>query len=268
MKSRNLIKCFFCILFAFWVKQSTAQHAINPQYNRLFTAGYAHAFIGGLYDGYYPYNELKLNGDFGLGAPDKLDGELIVLNGKVYQTQHTGKTFEISNTALTPYAVVNFFKADAKYTFKRSISRQELYSYLDSILPNRNGIYAIHIRATFKTVKTRAFPPVTKPYKPLAEMLSLQQFFNFNTTRGDLVGYKLPEYMDGANITGYHFHFLSEDKSSGGHIIDFTAENLSIEIDSLDSFTVDIPQNEDFKKLDFSTDRREELKSVETGEKH
>src|SRR5690606_1613886 len=50
--------------------------------NTLFIAGHASAFIGGLYDGYLPYHQLKLHGDFGLGAPDKIDGELLVLNGK------------------------------------------------------------------------------------------------------------------------------------------------------------------------------------------
>ena len=208
--------CIFLVLIAF-VQQSIAQ--VNQQPDKLFTAGYAHAFIGGLYDGYFPYNQLKQHGDFGLGAPDKLDGELLILNGKIYQTQHTGKTFEITENALSPYAVVNFFKSDKSFELKGSISRKELYNYLDSVLPNSNGIYAIHVKAKFRTLTTRAFPPVNKkPYQPLASMLSLQQFFNFESIEGDLVGYKLPHYMDGANISGYHFHFLSQDKSSGGHI--------------------------------------------------
>jgi acetolactate decarboxylase len=74
--------------------------------------------------------------------------------------------------------------------------------------------------------------------------------------------------MDGANITGYHFHFLSADKTRGGHIIDFTAENITIEIDYLKSFAVDIPQTTDLKNYDFKKDRRDELKSVENGQKH
>lgn len=268
MRIKNLIKVVFFIAIALLWAQSNAQQ-VAPASDRLFTAGYAHAFIGGLYDGYYPYNKLKLNGDFGLGAPDKLDGELVLLNGKIYQTQHTGKTFEVNNNALTPYAVVHFFKADKKFELNKVVNRKTLYTYLDSILINTNGIYAIHLKGKFTTLTTRAFPPVTKkPYQPLAEMLSLQQFFNFKTIEGDLIGYKLPEYMDGANITGYHFHFLSDDKKSGGHIIDFTAENLTIEIDYLNSFTVDIPQTADFNNYDFSKDRREELKSVETGKKH
>jgi acetolactate decarboxylase len=128
---------------------------------------------------------------------------------------------------------------------------------------------AIHIKGSFNSLKTRAFPAVTqKPYQPLASMLNLQSFFHFVSIEGDLVGYKLPRYMDGANITGYHFHFLSGDKKSGGHIIDFTATNLTIEIDYMDSFTVDIPQTADFKNYNFNTDRSEELKSVENGKKH
>jgi acetolactate decarboxylase len=260
------LKLLICALIL--LQQGNAQ-TINPQHNTLFTAGYAHAFIGGLYNGYYPYHKLKQHGDFGLGAPDKLDGELLVLNGKIYQTQHTGKTFEVNNKALTPYAVVNFFKPEKTIKLSRAIDRVSLYKYLDSVLQNSNGMHAIHIQGKFSTIKTRAFPPVaSKPYRPLADMLNLQQFFSYAAINGDLVGYKLPEYMDGANITGYHFHFLSQDKKSGGHIIDFTAENLIIEIDYLNSFTVDIPQTAEFNTYDFKKDRRKELESVESGKKH
>ncbi|MBC8053713.1 MAG: acetolactate decarboxylase [Sphingobacteriaceae bacterium] len=258
-------KVFFVIIFS-W--QNSQAQLSSQLHDRLFTAGYAHAFIGGLYDGYYPCHKLKQNGDFGLGAPDKLDGELLMLNGKIYQTQSTGKTFEVSDKALIPYAVVNFFKADRVLALKKPISRQSLYAFLDSVLNDVNGIYAIHLKGKFTTAKTRAFPAViTKPYQPLADMLALQRFFNFETTSGDLVGYRLPGYMDGANITGYHFHFLSEDKKSGGHIIDFIAENLVIEIDQLYSFAVDLPKTADFKNYDFTKNRHEELKSVENGKK-
>ena len=268
MKIPQLNKLLITFLAVLSFK-ANAQQAANLPFDRLFTAGYAHAFIGGLYDGYLPYSILKQHGDFGLGAPDKLDGELLMLHGKIYQTQHTGKTFEVNDKALTPYAVVNFFKADKTIKLSKSINRTSLYTYLDSILNDANGMYAIRMKGKFGFLKTRAFPPVAnKPYQALADMLNLQQFFSFDNTAGDLVGYKLPEFMDGANITGYHFHFLSDDKSCGGHIIDFTAENILIEIDYLKSFAVDIPQTTDFKNYDFKKDRRDELKSVENGQKH
>lgn len=234
--------------------------------NTLFTAGHASAFIGGLYDAYYPYKQLMLHGDFGLGAPDKLDGELLMLNGKIYQTQSSGKTFEIPDTGRTPFSVVNFFHADRVVKAYVKMNKEKLYAYLDSILPNQNGMYAIRIKGSFNAIKTRAFPEVKqKPYAPLASMLALQQFFNFNEVKGDLVGYRLPGYMEGPNITGYHFHFLSDDTKAGGHIIDLLTDVISIEIDYLYSFTVDIPQTTDFINFDFKKDRSGEVRQVENG---
>jgi len=237
--------------------------------NHLFTAGYANAFIGGLYDGFFPYWKLKQHGNFGLGAPDKLDGELLVLNGKIYQTQHTGKTFQVNDKDLTPFAVVNFFHPDKTIKLEKQLNKTALYAYLDSITHNSNGVYAIHLKGSFKYIKTRAFPAVTdKPYTPLAQLLDKQHFFEYKSISGDFVGYNLPSYMEGANITGYHFHFLSADTNSGGHVIDFITDNVTIEIDYLSNFTVDLPQTADFKAFDFNKDRSDEVKSVETGKKN
>jgi acetolactate decarboxylase len=260
---------YFCLTSLFIYAAYFEAHAQNKAADtdgNLFSAGYAAGFIGGLYDAYYPYKKLLQHGDFGLGAPAKLDGELIVLHGKMYQTQSTGETTLMSDTGKTPYAVVCFFRAGKVYKPHRKLNKFTLFKYLDSVLNNQNGIYAIHISGKFDYIKTRAFPPVQqKPYAPLAAMLDKQHFFEFHAIKGDLVGYKLPAFMEGAHISGYHFHFLSDDKKSGGHIIDLIADDITIEVDILSSYTMDIPQTPDFKNFDFTKDRKEEIKSVENG---
>jgi acetolactate decarboxylase len=238
-------------------------------HNHLFTVGVGAGLIGGLYDGNYPYRLLKQHGNFGLGAPDKLDGELVVFQGKIYQTQYTGKTFEVDDRQLTPFAMVHFFQPDRKITINQAINKESLFHYLDSILTNMNALYAIHISGKFSYLKTRAFPPVkAHDHTPLASMLPLQHFFEFNNVQGDLIGYRLPLFMDNTNISGYHFHFLSEQKNAGGHIIDVKADNITIEIDRLDSYTVQVPSTSEFEQFDFKKNRAEDIKSVERGEKH
>jgi acetolactate decarboxylase len=237
------------------------------QGNNLYSAGHASAFIGGLYDGYFPYPQLKTHGNFGLGAIDKMDGELTMLNGNLYQTQFTGKTRLIS-TGKTPYAVVCFFKPGKVFHVNSQLDKTTLYKYLDSVLTDRNAMYAIHISGNFGYVKTRAFPPVDhKPYVPLAEMLDKQHFFEFSNIKGDLVGYRLPAFMEGAHISGYHFHFLSSKKDAGGHIIELKANGITIEVDQLGSYTIDLPQTAGLSNFDFKKDRKEEIKSVENGKK-
>ncbi|MES2419128.1 MAG: acetolactate decarboxylase [Bacteroidota bacterium] len=259
-------KFLFTLLVTSQIFFSANAQKLPKNENSLYTAGHASAFIGGLYDAFYPYKQLLQHGDFGLGAPDQLDGELLILDGKIYQTQASGKTFEIKE-GYTPFAVVNFFRPERNVvTLATNKTKDQLYAFLDSILPNQNAIYAIRIKGSFAQIKTRAFPKVTqKPYAPLASMLALQRFFSFNQIQGDLVGYRIPNYMEGSNISGYHFHFLSADKQAGGHIIELMTGGITIEIDELAAFTVALPQTDDFRKFDFKKDRRAEVKKVENG---
>ncbi len=264
------IYLFICFMIATVLLNNTAiaQQQKQPGDNdNLFSAGFASGFIGGLYDNWYPYRELEKHGDFGIGAPGSLDGELLLLNGKIYQTRSTGETTLVSDTGKLPYAVVCFFKAKKVYKHTGALGKAALFSYLDSLLTNQNGIYAIHIKGRFKSVKTRAFPPVEKPYLPLAALLNKQHFFEHNNVEGDLVGFRIPAFMEGAHISGYHFHFLSMDKTAGGQLIDLLAEDITVEIDTLTSYTMDLPQTADFNSFDFKKDRKEEIKSVENGKK-
>ncbi len=261
---KNLFK-YSCVLLISGLSLHVSAQIKKKESRNLFSAGYAAAFIGGLYDAFYPYTQLKQHGDFGLGAPDKLDGEIIMLNGRLYQTRSTGKTTPISDTANTAYAIVCFFHATETFRPSGPMNKEALFHYLDSVLANKNGLYAIHIRGDYSYVKTRAFPPVQKPYAPLATMLDKQHFFEFHSVTGDLVGYRLPAFMEGEHIKGYHFHFLSDDKTGGGHIIDLLTSNITIEVETLNSYTLDLPQTPDFNNYDFKTDRREEIKSVENG---
>ena len=254
------------IFFATSFTPTPYNNHADTLHNHLFTVGIGAGLIGGLYDGNYPYHLLKQHGNFGLGAPDKLDGELVVFQGKIYQTQSTGNTFVVDDRQLTPFAMVHFFQPDRKITIGSAMSKESLFHYLDSTLTNVNGLYAIHVSGKFSYIKTRAFPPVkAHEHTPLASMLPLQHFFEFSNVKGDLIGYRLPSFMDNTNISGYHFHFLSANKNAGGHIIDVKADSITIEIDRLDSYTIQVPSTTEFEQFDFKKNREEDIKSVERG---
>ncbi|WP_143310554.1 acetolactate decarboxylase [Chitinophaga vietnamensis] len=230
-----------------------------------FQTGVASGFIGGLYDGWYPNRELKKHGDFGLGAPDKLDGEMLMLKGKIYQTRADGHTSVMTDDASTSLALVTFFHAQKIFRLPHAMDKQTFYHYLDSLLSNPNAIYAIHIYGSFDSATTRAFPPPPLPYRPLAELLPLQHFFHYQHINGDLVGYRLPLYLESLSIHGYHFHFLSADKNNGGHIIDLGVKDVTIEIAELPHFAMTLPDSKGFREFNFGKDRKAELKSVENG---
>ncbi|QNK61729.1 acetolactate decarboxylase [Pedobacter sp. PAMC26386] len=265
----SLAAAFILISSSVTLAASPASDPTDSIPHSLFTVGIGGGLIGGLYDGFYPYELLKKHGDFGLGAPDKLDGELLVFKGEIYKTQHTGKTSLVNEHELTSFAMVNFFRADRRLAPPKGLNKGALFHYLDSVLTNVNGMYAIHISGKFKTVKTRAFPPVkAHQHTPLAEMLNLQKFFEYKNCEGDLIGYRLPPFMDNTNISGYHFHYLSTQKDNGGHIIDLLTDDIVIEIDTLNSYTIQPPATKDFEHFDFKKNREEDIKSVERGGKN
>ncbi|WP_156314260.1 acetolactate decarboxylase [Lacticaseibacillus camelliae] len=73
----------------------------------LYQHGTLGALVPGLLNGTQPLSELLTHGDFGIGTLTGLNGELIILGGKVYQVQASGKVAEISSGSV-PFANVHF----------------------------------------------------------------------------------------------------------------------------------------------------------------
>lgn len=244
--------------------------------NNLYNYGVIESFIGGGYEGTLPIKELQFKGDFGLGAPDMLDGELTLLDGITYQTKATGKTTIAEDKDKTSFASVTFFKTDTIIYIKDIINEFDAlenineFDALEKIkfhLKNKNGMYAIRVSGKFEKIKTRAFSPVkNKHFTKLSNMLDQQTFFNLENSAGTLVGFYLPEYLNEINLAGFHFHYLSNDKAHGGHVINFSANNLKVEIAYLKSFYLDVPDNDYFQEFEFQSKINQDLKKVEKGQ--
>jgi acetolactate decarboxylase len=253
----KLIASFLCCLSLclplFAQKRNAPARTIKPEYNKLYQYGEADSFLAGLYeDSTFSVSQIARHGDFGLGAPNMLDGELIVYQGKAYQTKANGKTTLLSQQAKASLLLVTFFKADTSFYITSANNKKEAFEQIDRYLNKRNAAYVIKISGSFGLVKTRAFPPVEKkPYLPLAQMLDKQHFFTFSNTGGVLAGYKLPPYLNGVSIADYHFHFLSDDKTMGGHMTEFAGKSLKVKIAELHTFEMRLPQTEAYRQFDF-----------------
>ena len=250
------------VLISDWEQLSKNQDGLNNLYNY----GVIDAFIGGLYRGTLPIKDLKLKGDFGLGAPNMLNGELTMLNGRAYQTKATGETIELENNHLTSFASVTFFKADTTFVQNSSADKSAVLNTIEKMLPSKNKMYAIKISGNFEQIKTRAFPPVeNEPFPKLANILDQQQFFDYENADGTLIGFFLPNYLNGINAGGFHFHYLSNDKKQGGHVLEFNGKDLKIEIANLKTFEMETPNDNDFHDFEFIKTKNESLRKVEQG---
>src|SRR5213075_681405 len=136
--------------------------------------------------------------------------------------------------------VVTNFSKDKTFTSKQILDLKKLYALLDSLSPNKNLNVGYKIKVKCQTIKTRFVSKQIKPYPLMIDAVKKQSVFEMQAISGTLVGFRFPEYMKGLNVPGYHFHFLSDDKKTGGHVLDLSGSDFEIEIDSMDDFELHI----------------------------
>lgn len=224
------------------------------------------ALAAGAYEGQLSCGALLRHGDFGLGTFDRLDGEMAVLDGTVYQVRVDGSVREAPASETTPFAMVTAFSPILAVAVEPGSGPSELEALLDRTFPDANLFCAVRVRGHFASVKTRSVPPQGKPYPPLAEAAKSQAVFEREGVSGTLLGFRSPRYAGGVTAPGYHLHFLSDDRLFGGHALDYTIDSGVAEIDPCTRFLLLLPApGGAFGTMDMGGDRSAELEAVERG---
>ncbi len=222
------------------------------------------ALLAGVYDGEMTCRELLEHGDFGIGTFDQLDGEMIILEGNIYQVKSDGKVYLPDPEVKTPFATICQFETDRTVSVALDSDYEAVKKLIDTHAPNQNLFCAIKITGQFKSIKTRSVPAQSKPYPPLKEVTANQPEFLMNEISGMIVGFRCPEYVKGINVPGYHLHFISSDHKQGGHVLSFETINSECELDILNKFFLTLPSGaKEFANVDLSKDRSKELRVVE-----
>lgn len=78
-----------------------------------------------------------------------------------------------------------------------------------------------------------------------------------------LVSFRFPDYSQGINVPGYHLHFLTDDRSAGGHVLGFHAHHAQVEIDITSEFHMELPETGDFLEAALAGDTGDDIKKVE-----
>jgi acetolactate decarboxylase len=219
------------------------------------------ALLQGLYDGSMALSELKVYGDFGIGAYDKLDGEMIFVDGQFYQIKADGIVYLPDESNRSPFATVTRFENESVFPIQR-LSLDGFKLFADSIKQSDNLFYAIRIKGKFSSVTTRSVPAQSKPYPTMVDVVKNQSVFELTDISGQIVGFYCPDFVKGVNVPGYHLHFLSDDKKSGGHILSFNLIDGNLWLDQINRYEMILPDAGDFLKGEFKTDRSDDLKKV------
>ena len=234
----------------------------SPHNNQLYLCAPINALVEGIYEQKIPFTEIKQRGDFGLGTFDHLDGEMVMLNGDIFQIDSHGRVTREPDTALTPFAAVTFYNPLTHDQLDKPATYQEFSNWLYELLPSLNIFYAIRIYGVFSYIKTRSVPK-QECYRPLVQVTKTQPVFEFENVRGTLAGFFTPSFMGAVSVPGMHLHFLSDDLQHGGHLLECRPRQIDAGIQFLHSVEIGLPFSLEYLTADFQRDVEQDLRKAE-----
>ena len=236
--------------------------ALQVDHGTLFQVSTTGALVEGIYDGVVSVTTLKEHGDFGLGTFADLNGEMVALDGHIFQARSDGTVVEAADDALVPFAVVTHFQAERTSVIAPCPSFVALEAKLDALRDSANVFFACRIDGVFDLVKTRIACKAA-PDTKLLEATAQQAEFEYKNVEGTLVGFWTPQYAGAVNVPGYHLHFLSKDRKIAGHLLDCRAQSLRAQVQHEADFRMAIPETSHFLKADLTRDGRADLEKAE-----
>ncbi|OIW23787.1 alpha-acetolactate decarboxylase [Coniochaeta ligniaria NRRL 30616] len=237
--------------------------------NELFQYSVVSALMDGVASKGLPISTLLANGNHGLGTFRHMVGEMIILDGKVYQMNSDGSVATVSpssstspddDRAVTPFAMVTRFSPTVT-TRAAFQSKQHLFDSVSSLLPGtRNNYISIRLDGTFKNVKARTVGGQAHPREGLAELgkhQTTREFAGDEGIRGTVIGFRSPAFMQGISVAGDHLHFISEDRKTGGHLLSFeTVGEVEVKVAGIWKVVLELPRDdEEFDQAKLEADR-------------
>ncbi|MFB6272297.1 MAG: acetolactate decarboxylase [Salinibacter sp.] len=196
------------------------------------------SLLGGQFEGTDTAGDLTRHGTLGLGTVDRLDGEMIIVDGTAYAVRNDGTTEEVGAETGIPFGVVTRFDPDTTLTLTQVESFADFQSQLDEALPPGTPLYAFKVTGQFDSLQTRSVPAQEPPYPALKEVIANQNTFTFNDAEGTMVGFYIPDVFEGVNAVGHHAHFVTARRNGGGHVLDVRSSMLTVRIDRASSLRV------------------------------
>jgi len=199
------------------------------------------ALLDGAYDGDMTLGEVLRHGDLGLGTVQALDGELIVLDGEPWRAGADGRVTRLGPEVRTPFAAVVPFRPDRSAELAGPLSLEGLRARIDALAPEAAAL-ALRVDGRFSRVRARSVPRQRPPYRPLAEVVAEQVVFELPPGDGTVVGVRFPPAAGGLEVPGDHLHFLSRDRTGGGHVLELEIAAGRLQIDPVSELHVEVPR--------------------------
>ena len=237
-KSHTPILLIFC-LFSL-VLTSCAGSVSAEDRDTLYQISTINSLMAGNYDGIHTIQDVAKKGNTGIGTFDTLDGEMVMIDGVVYKVKASGMVEKPDVKVTVPFSAVTYFDVDSTIDLGSIKNLDELKAALDKMIIKKDRFYAFRIDGIFASIQTRSVPAQQKPYPILSEVTKNQAVFNFENIKGSLVGFWCPETVGSINVPGYHLHFISDDRTMGGHLLNISFNTAKVMSDETRFFEMEL----------------------------
>lgn len=233
--------------------------------NNLYQYSILSALMEGICQTGIAVKDTLTHGDHGLGTVSNLNGEIVIIDGEVYYFPSCGQIRKVEISDTLPFIMVTRFKPTIEKLLS-SLDMDSLPGALEPLLPSRQNCFlSIRVDGLFNYIKFRIIAGQSKLRESLLELVKRQQIVSSSNVEGTLFGFWSPAFSGGFSVAGFHLHFLSKDKTQGGHVIGFDTREVRLQAAAIEEYTVKLPQNEEFNEKVIQGARDAELHVAEEG---
>lgn len=238
-----------------------------PFFGKMYQVSTLNALLLGYTRTVVTVQDLLANGDTGLGTFENVNGEMIVVDSHCYRASDNGDVTEMPPDRGVPFASVSFLKGSKKFEIGPVENIDDLKTLLNLKIEEGFGLNSMHmvrIDGFFETVDARSENGLKSQHVELKDILNLnQKSFVFSNVSGSLVCIYYPDYMAGINASGWHFHFVSDDRSKGGHVFNITMQHGAAFLDKISKIEMQLPWEASFDTYALTSVSQKDVKKVE-----
>lgn len=227
---------------------------------------YQFSTIGALMSGYFLPDEdiykVCSCSSIGLGCSANLNAEMTIFNGTPYTATAEQSTETPKAPLDVPFYQVTDFNNFHEYNIGEA-SFKTLEQFVRTVMPLNNNFIALRIEAIFHTLKLRR-PYSSNSERSIQEVSGNQEVLTYDEIKGHLIGFWTPEMFGRISVPGFHLHFLSDDKSTSGHVLDYHFSSAILQIEEKNVIEITHPTTEKFKDLNINVENLDDtIRKVE-----
>jgi acetolactate decarboxylase len=220
------------------------------------------ALLAGAYDSGLPSADVAAMGDFGLGCCERLGGEVVILDGEVFECTVDGPPARMTDSESLPFVQACRSEAGVRHPVADA-DLARLTQRVESQLASRNLFHAVRLDGEFRMLRVRVTPRQELPLPPLAEVTAHQVETVLSGIRGTVVGFWTPAIYQGVAVAGLHIHFLADDRSVGGHVLDLEVGDGDLHLNAYARFHLRLPTDPTFLRTELTHDEDHRIVAIE-----